>query len=193
MSCRRVCHWCFTTFWRLLWSITDQAHGKMESISIVQWRERKKLYIYIYIPASYHVTVRWSICATLQVTKATFRPSFFFSSLAYLHTVYPESFSTPFIENRIIAKSFPNLRVSMTSYGKFYKEFFQMRYFQVVKNTYCLGFSTFLICNQLPLNFFSWPSLAKSENVFFNLFQNRVILNTTKKTSCRALYMYLFV
>ena len=149
--------------------------------------------IYIYIPASYHVTVRWSICATLQVTKATFRPSFFFSSLAYLHTVYPESFSTPFIENRIIAKSFPNLRVSMTSYGKFYKEFFQMRYFQVVKNTYCLGFSTFLICNQLPLNIFSWPSLAKSENVFFNLFQNRVILNTTKKTSCRALYTYLFV
>ena len=127
------------------------------------------------------MTVRGSICATLQVTKATFRPSFFFSSLAYLHTVYPESFSTPFIENRIIAKSFPNLRVSMTSYGKFYKEFFQMRYFQVVKNTYCLGFSTFLI------------SLAKSENVFFNLFQNRVILNTTKKTSCRALYMYLFV
>ena len=108
MSCRRVCHWCFTTFWRLLWSITDQAHGNMESISIVQWRERKKLHIYI--PASYHLTVRGSICAALQVTKATFRPSLFFSSLSYLHTVYPKSFSTPFAENKIIAKTFPNLR-----------------------------------------------------------------------------------
>ena len=72
--------------------------------------EKGKGYIYIYIPASYHLTVRGSICATLQIAKATFRPSFFFSSLSYLHTVYPQSFSTPFAENRIIAKTFPNLR-----------------------------------------------------------------------------------
>ena len=91
-----------------VWSITDQAHGNMESISIVQWRERKKLHIYI--PASYHLTVRGSICAALQVTKATFRPSLFFSSLSYLHTVYPKSFSTPFAESRITVKTFPNLR-----------------------------------------------------------------------------------
>ena len=131
------------------------------------------------------MTVRGSICATLQVTKATFRPSFFFSSLSYLHTVYLQSFSTPFTENRIIAKTFPNLRVSMTSYGKFYKEFFQMRHFQIFKNTYLLGFSTFLICKQLPLNFFSWPSLAKSENVFQPLSKPRHIEhNKENKLPC---------
>ena len=63
----------------------------------------------------------------------------------------------------------------MTSYGKFFQEFFQMRHFQVVKKTYCLGFSTFLICKQFPLNFFSWPSLAKSENVFQPLSKPRHI------------------
>ena len=155
------------------------------NLLVLYSEERGRSYIYIYIPASYHVTVRWSICATLQVTKATFRPSFFFSSLSYLHTVYPESFSTPFTENRIIAKTFPNLRVSMTSYGKFYKEFFQMRYFQVVKNSYCLGFSAFLIDRQLTLNFFSWPSLAKSENIFQPLSKPRHIEhNKENKLSC---------
>ena len=142
------------------------------NLLVLYSEERGRSYIYIYIPASYHVTVRASICATLQVTKATFRPSFFFSSLSYLHTVYPESFSTPFPENRIIAKTFPNLCVSMTSYGKFYKEFFQMRHFQVVKNTHdCLGFSTFLICKHFPLNFFLWPSLAKSRKCLSTSFK----------------------
>ena len=41
-----------------------------------------------------------------------------------------------------------------------------MWHFQVVKNSYCLGLFAFLIYRQLTLNFFSWPSLAKSENVF---------------------------
>ena len=192
MSCRRVCHWCFPTFWRLLCDLLLTRLMATWNLLVLYSEERGKSYIYIYLPrTTWLFEVRFVPLYKLQ--KLLFVPPSASSSLSYLHTVYPKSFSTPFTENRIIAKTFPNLRVSMTSYGKFYKEFFQMRYFQVVKNTYCLGFSTFLICNQLPLNFFWWPSLAKSENVFFNLFQNRVILNTTKKTSCRALYMYLFV
>ena len=76
-------------------------------------------------------------------------------------------------------------KFTMTSYGKFYKEFFQMRHFQVVKNSYCLGFSAFLIYRQLTLNFFSWPSLAKSENVFQPLSKPRHIEhNKENKLPC---------
>ena len=32
----------FTTFWRPLWSITEQTHGNMESICFIQWSEKKK-------------------------------------------------------------------------------------------------------------------------------------------------------
>ena len=181
MSCRRVCQWCFTTFWRLLWSITDQAHGNMESISIVQWRERKKQHIYI--PASYHLPVRGSICAALQVTKATFRPSFFFFFFILLTYSLSEKFFNVFCQKQNNRENVS--KFTMTSYGKFYKEFFQMRHFQVVKNSYCLGSSAFLIYRQLTLNFFSWPSLAKSENVFQPLSKPRPIEhNKENKLPC---------
>ena len=32
----------FTTFWRLLWSITQQPNGNMECICLIQWIEKKK-------------------------------------------------------------------------------------------------------------------------------------------------------
>ena len=32
----------FTTFWRPMWSITEQTHGNMKSISFIQWSEKKK-------------------------------------------------------------------------------------------------------------------------------------------------------
>ena len=31
----------FTTFWRPLWSITEQTHGNMEYICFIQWSEKK--------------------------------------------------------------------------------------------------------------------------------------------------------
>ena len=33
----------FTTFWRPVWSITEQTHGNMESICFIQWSENKKM------------------------------------------------------------------------------------------------------------------------------------------------------
>jgi len=107
---------------------------------------------------------------------------FFFILLTYSLSA---KFFNAFYREQNNSENFPNLRVSMTSYGKFYKEFFQMRHFQVFKKTYCLGFSTFLICIQLPLNFFSWPSLAKSENVFQPLLKPRPIEhNKENKLPC---------
>ena len=32
----------FTTFWRSLWSITEQTNGNMESICFIQWSEKNK-------------------------------------------------------------------------------------------------------------------------------------------------------
>ena len=32
----------FTTFWRLLWSITEQTDGNIKSICSIQWSEKKK-------------------------------------------------------------------------------------------------------------------------------------------------------
>ena len=77
----------FTTFCLLLWSIADQPHGNMESFFFFCDEERRKS-TYACILASYHLTVRGSICTSLrifQVTNATFRPCFFsfFNLLAY--------------------------------------------------------------------------------------------------------------
>ena len=151
-------------------------------------REQEATYIYIYIYIYTCLVPR--DCSRIDLCYFTSYKSYFSSLLLlffFILLTYSLSanFSTPFPENRIIAKTFPNLRVSMTSYGKFFKEFFQMRHFQVVKKTYCLGFSTFLICKQFPLNFFSWPSLAKSENVFQPLSKPRHIEhNKENKLPC---------
>ena len=99
-----------TTFWRLLWSITEQTRGNMESIRFIQCREKKKRHTYL-------VSLDCSrICAILdifEVVDATFRLCSFFPSLSYLHTVSQKRFSLPSLaQSRIMAKTFSELRVS---------------------------------------------------------------------------------
>ena len=64
--------------------------------------------------------------------------------------------------------------------------------FQVVKNSFCLRFSAFLICKQLLLNVFWWPSLAKSENILQNLSKPRHIFTQQRKQVAVTLSVYLF-
>ena len=104
-----------TTFWRLLWSITEQTRGNMESIRFIQCREKKKRHTYL-------VSLDCSrICAILdifEVVDATFRLGSLFSSLSYLHTVSQKRFSLPSLaQSTIIAKTFCESLVEMTHDG----------------------------------------------------------------------------
>ena len=67
----------FTTFWRLLWSITEQTYGRVECICFIQWSEKNK------DRYTYPCRISWlfDICASLgtfEVPNATFRLRFFF-------------------------------------------------------------------------------------------------------------------
>ena len=109
MSCRRVCHWCFPTFWRLLCDLLLTRLMATWNLLVLYSEERGKSYIYIYLPrTTWMFEVRFVPLYKLQ--KLLFVPPSSSSSLSYLHTVYPKSFSTSFAKNKIIAKTFPNLR-----------------------------------------------------------------------------------
>ena len=67
----------FTTFWRLLLSITEQIQYNKESIRFVEWTE-KKIAQTFFAPLAIDCS---KICASLgllQVAKATFHLCFFF-------------------------------------------------------------------------------------------------------------------
>ena len=82
----------FTKFWWLLWS-TEQTHGNMESICFIQWTERKKK---TNLPCT-----TWlfnDLCQFNHFSSNIGYFSFFchfFSSLSYLCSVSPKSFSMP--------------------------------------------------------------------------------------------------
>ena len=129
----------------------------MASIRFIQCREKKKGHTYL-------VSLDCSrICAILyifEVVKATFRLCSFFSSLSYdLHTVSQKRFSLPSLaQSTIIPKTFSKpceSLVEMTRDGNCCEDqFFQFRHYQVVKTSFCIGFSICLLCKHLLLNVF---------------------------------------
>ena len=127
----------FVTFWRLLWSITEQTHGNVESICLIQWSEKyKDRYTHTCI-----VPLDCSrICASLGIfliPNATFRLGFFFPSLSYLYTVLGKVWTSSLAQSRIMAKTFckaANLSasvVAMADDGNCCEDFLQFRRSQV--------------------------------------------------------------
>ena len=100
-SHRRVCYWCFTTFWCPLWSITEQTRGKVESICFIQWSEKNTdRYTYTLCTAWLFEDLCWS-----QTLRFVFASLFFFFNL--LVNSFFEKFSTSsFVQGRIMAKTF---------------------------------------------------------------------------------------
>ena len=106
-SNRRVCHLRFF----LLWSITEQTHGNIESICFILWPEKKK-------KTDTHNFLVPLDCPTIcaKVPNASFRLCFFSFSLSHLYTVSSKSFSTSFrVQIKIMAKHFAKQRVSRSN------------------------------------------------------------------------------
>ena len=83
----------FTTFWRPLWSITEQTHGNMESICFIQWSEKKKTDTHTCL-----VPLDCSrICASLgiffKVPSATFLSASFFFFILIVYSFFEKFFN----------------------------------------------------------------------------------------------------
>ena len=74
--------------------------------------------------------------------------------------------------------------VVMTHIGNCCENFLQFRHSQVIKNSFCLHFSIFLLCKQLLLNFLPGFHLLINLKLSHKYFQNRLpCFCKTKKTS----------
>ena len=140
-----MCQWCFSTFWRPLWSITEQTHGNMESICFIQWSEKKK-----------DLYTRPPRTAWLFEDLCQFRPFFTsqtllfvsasFFSLSYLYTVCSQKFFSVFScpkqnnDETILQNASPSYRWHTMATV--------VRHSQVVKSSFCLRFLHFQ--NRVP-------------------------------------------
>ena len=122
-------------FWRLLWSITEQTHGNMESICFIQWSEKKKTYTHTCL-----VPLDCSrICASLgnfsQTLLFVSASSFFVILIAYS---FLEEFFKVFscsTHGENILQNRESL-VAMTHDGNCCEDFLWFRHSEVVKNSF---------------------------------------------------------
>ena len=137
---RQVRHWCFyrgsdgpTAKWNLFVLYNDQKRKKTDTHTC-------------------HVPLDClRICASLgsiNLPNAYFRPCFFSLSLPYLFTVSSEKNSTSFLaQSRIMTKTFlqnSESRSGDTQWQLLWR-FLEVRHSQVVKGSFCLCFSIFLL------------------------------------------------
>ena len=155
---RRVCHSdIFTTF-----SVFCDLY--MEYICFKQRREKKND---IHILASYCLTVLGFELVQAFFNNATFRLGFFFYFLSYFYTVFPKSFFNTFTRsNQINRENISQIcesLIAMTHGGNCCEDFLQFRHSKVVKNSFCLQVSIFLLCKQLLLKLFGGVHLLNSK------------------------------
>ena len=141
----------FTTFWRLLWSITEQTHGNMESVlfyTMMQKRKKTDTHTCLVILGCSRI---WASLGIVSVPNATFHLCFFFFCYLILEYRFFEEFFVIFSclkqnDGEIILQNSESLE-AMTRNGNCRKDFFQFTHSQVVKNSFCLHFTFFFVVN----------------------------------------------
>ena len=136
----------FTTFWRPLWSTTEQTQGNMESIFFIQLSRKK--------PDIHTCLVPLDCSRICAIFRHSLSPKRYISSLLLL-------FSLSYLFT-VSSKSFQRLSCSKQNNGERFgkkaslvvdamatsccEDFLYFRHSQVVKSFFCLRFSIFLLC-----------------------------------------------
>ena len=153
------------TFWRILWSITEQTHGTWSRFVLYDDQKRKKADHNTYLRRTAWLFEDWCLFRHFWSPRKLYFSSlvvcFFFFVILLVYSFFEEFFKVSFSKWRK-QKQRVSL-VVMTHDGNCSKDFLQFRHSQVVKNS-CYRHFTIFDLGKYPLqNLFSRRSLAYSE------------------------------
>ena len=138
-SNRRVCHLRFF----LLWSITEQTHGNIESICFILWPEKKKRPIHII--SSYRLTVRRFVLKSQTLLFVSASSLFLYRTCIQFLRKFFNVFSCSNQNNGENILQNSESLVAMAHDGNCCEDFLLFTHPQVLKNSFCLRFSIFLL------------------------------------------------